>query len=72
MLRTYAPVAVDGGFGVVALYQDYDPIAAAATATFVPVVGIFEAVLSRFVLASALSQCREWKAAGLDLHVAST
>ena len=45
VLRTYAPVAVAGGTGVVALYQDYEPIAASATATFLPVVGIFEAVL---------------------------
>jgi diguanylate cyclase (GGDEF)-like protein len=45
VLRTYAPVPIDGGAGVVALFQDYEPIARAATATFVPVVGIFEAVL---------------------------
>jgi diguanylate cyclase len=44
-LRTYAPVAVRGGTGVVALYQDYGPIARAAQSTFVPVAGIFEAVL---------------------------
>jgi diguanylate cyclase (GGDEF)-like protein len=45
VLRTYAPVAVSGGAGVVALFQDYEPIARAAEATFVPVAGIFEAVL---------------------------
>jgi diguanylate cyclase (GGDEF)-like protein len=44
-LRTYAPVAVPGGAGVVALFQDYAPIAQAAEATFLPVVGIFEAAL---------------------------
>ncbi len=45
VLRTYAPVAVSGGAGVVGLFQDYEPIARAAEATFVPVAGIFEAVL---------------------------
>jgi len=45
VLRTYAPVAVSRGAGVVALFQDYEPIARAAEATFVPVAGIFEAVL---------------------------
>jgi diguanylate cyclase (GGDEF)-like protein len=45
VLRTYAPVAVAGGAGVVALFQDYEPIARAAEAAFVPVAGIFEAVL---------------------------
>jgi diguanylate cyclase (GGDEF)-like protein len=44
-LRTYAPVAVPGSTGVVALFQDYGPIAQAAQATFVPVAGIFEVVL---------------------------
>jgi diguanylate cyclase (GGDEF)-like protein len=44
-LRTYAPVAVRGGTGVVVIYQDYKPIADAANATFLPVAGIFEAVL---------------------------
>jgi diguanylate cyclase (GGDEF)-like protein len=44
-LRTYAPVAVRGGTGVVVIHQDYAPIASAANATFVPVAGIFEAVL---------------------------
>ena len=44
-LRTYAPVAVPGGTGVVALFQDYGPIAKAAEATFLPVAGIFEVVL---------------------------
>jgi diguanylate cyclase (GGDEF)-like protein len=44
-LRTYTPVAVPGGTGVVALFQDYGPIAQAAEATFVPVAGIFEVVL---------------------------
>jgi diguanylate cyclase (GGDEF)-like protein len=44
-LRTYAPVAVDGGVGVVALFQDYAPIASAASATLVPTAGVFEAVL---------------------------
>jgi diguanylate cyclase (GGDEF)-like protein len=45
VLRTYAPVAVAGGAGVVALFQDYVPIAGAAKAAFLPVAGIFEAVL---------------------------
>ena len=44
-LRTYAPVAVRGGTGVVVIHQDYAPIARAANATFLPVAGIFEAVL---------------------------
>jgi diguanylate cyclase (GGDEF)-like protein len=45
-LRTYAPVAVRGGAtGVVVVHQDYEPIARAANATFLPVAGIFEAVL---------------------------
>jgi diguanylate cyclase (GGDEF)-like protein len=44
-LRTYAPVAVPGGTGVVAIYHDYAPIAEAAQSTFLPLVGIFEAVL---------------------------
>ena len=44
-LRTYAPVAVPGGTGAVALFQDYAPIAQAANATFLPVAGIFEVVL---------------------------
>jgi diguanylate cyclase (GGDEF)-like protein len=44
-LRVYAPVAVPGGTGVVALYQDYEPIAQAAQAAFLPVAGIFEVVL---------------------------
>ncbi len=45
VLRTYAPVPLRGRTGVVALFQDYQPIQAAATATFLPVVGIFEVVL---------------------------
>jgi diguanylate cyclase (GGDEF)-like protein len=45
VLRTYAPVAVRQGTGVVAIFQDYQPIAQAASATFLPVVGIFEGVL---------------------------
>ena len=44
-LRTYAPVAVEGGVGVVVIHQDYGPIARAANATFLPVAGIFEVVL---------------------------
>jgi diguanylate cyclase (GGDEF)-like protein len=44
-LRTYAPVAIPGGVGVVGIFQDYQPIAQAASATFLPVVGIFEGVL---------------------------
>jgi diguanylate cyclase (GGDEF)-like protein len=44
-LRTYAPVALQGGVGVVALFQDYAPIARAAASTFLPTAGIFEAVL---------------------------
>jgi EAL domain-containing protein (putative c-di-GMP-specific phosphodiesterase class I) len=38
-LRTYAPVAVDGGTGVIALFQDYRPIASAAAATLLPTAG---------------------------------
>jgi diguanylate cyclase (GGDEF)-like protein len=45
VLRTYAPVAVAGGSGVAAIFQDYEPIAQAAEATFLPIAGIFEAVL---------------------------
>jgi diguanylate cyclase (GGDEF)-like protein len=45
VLRTYAPVVVAGGAGVVAMYQDYRPIGQAADAAFLPVAGIFEAVL---------------------------
>ena len=44
-LRTYAPVAVSGGAGTAALFQDYAPIARAASSTFLPTAGIFEAVL---------------------------
>jgi diguanylate cyclase (GGDEF)-like protein len=44
-LRTYAPVAVPGGTGLAAVFHDYAPIAKAAQSTFLPVVGIFEAVL---------------------------
>ena len=44
-LRTYAPVAVTGDVGVVALFQDYAPIATAAATTFLPTAGVFEAVL---------------------------
>jgi diguanylate cyclase (GGDEF)-like protein len=44
-LRVYAPVAVPGGTGVVAIFQDYAPIAQAAEAAFLPVAGIFEVVL---------------------------
>jgi diguanylate cyclase (GGDEF)-like protein len=44
-LRVYAPVAVPGGTGVVALFQDYEPIAQAAHAAFLPVAGVFEVVL---------------------------
>jgi diguanylate cyclase (GGDEF)-like protein len=45
VLRTYAPVAVQSGSGVVVLFQDYAPIAQAAQATFLPIAGVFEAVL---------------------------
>jgi diguanylate cyclase (GGDEF)-like protein len=51
VLRTYAPVPFADETGVVALYQDYEPIAAAATATFLPVVGIFEVVLLALFIA---------------------
>jgi diguanylate cyclase (GGDEF)-like protein len=44
-LRTYAPVALPGGVGVVALFQDYQPIARAAATTFLPTAGVFEAAL---------------------------
>jgi diguanylate cyclase (GGDEF)-like protein len=50
-LRTYAPVAVPGGTGVVVIHQDYAPIARAANATFLPVAGIFEAVLALLFVA---------------------
>jgi diguanylate cyclase (GGDEF)-like protein len=50
-LRTYTPAAVAGGTGVIALYQDYEPIATAARATFLPVVGIVESVLVLLFLA---------------------
>jgi len=45
VLRTYAPVAVENGAGVVGLFQDYEPIAQSAEATFLPIAGIFEAAL---------------------------
>jgi diguanylate cyclase (GGDEF)-like protein len=45
VLRTYAPVTVAGGSGVTAIFQDYEPIAQAAEAAFLPIAGIFEAVL---------------------------
>jgi diguanylate cyclase (GGDEF)-like protein len=44
-LRTYAPVSVAGGSGVIAVFQDYEPIAQAAESTFLPIAGIFEAAL---------------------------
>jgi diguanylate cyclase (GGDEF)-like protein len=50
-LRTYAPVAVRGGSGALAVFHDYAPIASAARSTFLPVVGIFEAVLVLLFLA---------------------
>jgi diguanylate cyclase (GGDEF)-like protein len=50
-LRTHAPVAVRGGAGVVVLHQDYAPIAKAANAAFLPVAGIFEAVLLLLLVA---------------------
>jgi diguanylate cyclase (GGDEF)-like protein len=50
-LRTYAPVAVRGGTGVVVVHQDYAPIARAANATFLPVAGIFEVVLVLLLVA---------------------
>jgi diguanylate cyclase len=50
-LRTYAPVAVPGSTGVVAIFQDYGPIAQSAEATFVPVAAIFEVVLVLLFLA---------------------
>ena len=51
VLRTFAPVAVPGGTGVVVLYQDYAPIARAANAAFLPVAGIFQAALLLLFLA---------------------
>jgi diguanylate cyclase (GGDEF)-like protein len=45
VLRTYAPVAVQNGTGVVGLFQDYEPIGQSAQATFLPIAGIFEAAL---------------------------
>jgi diguanylate cyclase (GGDEF)-like protein len=52
-LRTYAPVAVSGGLGAVALFQDYTPIAHAAASTFLPTAGVFEAVLLLLFVALA-------------------
>ena len=51
VLRTFAPVAVPNGTGVVVLYQDYAPIARAANAAFLPVAGIFQAALLLLFLA---------------------
>ena len=51
VLRTFAPVAVPQGTGVVVLYQDYAPIARAANAAFLPVAGIFEGALLLLFLA---------------------
>ena len=51
VLRTFAPVAVPGGTGVVVLYQDYAPIARAANSAFLPVAGIFQAALLLLFLA---------------------
>jgi len=45
VLRTYAPVAVQGGVGAIALFQDYEPISRAASSTFLPTAGVFEAAL---------------------------
>ncbi|MGB2953390.1 MAG: EAL domain-containing protein [Gaiellaceae bacterium] len=45
VLRTYAPVALPGGVGTVALFQDYGPIARDASATFLPIAGVFEVAL---------------------------
>jgi diguanylate cyclase (GGDEF)-like protein len=50
-LRTYAPVAVSGGNGVIAIIQDYRPIARAAASTFLPTAGVFEAALILLFLA---------------------
>lgn len=44
-LRTYAPVTVTGSVGVVALFQDYTPIAKTAAMSFLPTAGVFEGVL---------------------------
>src|ERR687887_59410 len=52
-LRTYAPVAVSGGNGVIAIIQDYRPIARAAASTFLPTAGVFEAALILLCFASA-------------------
>jgi diguanylate cyclase (GGDEF)-like protein len=51
VLRTYAPVPLAATTGVVAVFQDYEPIEAAARATFLPVVGIFEIVLIALFIA---------------------
>src|SRR5919198_1357963 len=50
-LRTYAPVAFAGGTGAVALYEDYGPIARAASSTFLPTAGVFEAALLLLLVA---------------------
>lgn len=53
VLATFGPfVASDGQVGVVAIYQDYAPIAEAAQSAFLPVAGIFEVVV--VLLAAAL------------------
>jgi diguanylate cyclase (GGDEF)-like protein len=45
VLRSYVPVSVGDQDGVVAIHQDYGPIARAARAALLPVAGILELVL---------------------------
>ncbi len=45
VLRSYMPVTVGRGKGVVSIHQDYGPIARAARATLLPIAGILEVVL---------------------------
>ena len=45
-LETYAPVTIDGNrVGVLEVYQDYGPVAAAASSTFWPVAAVLAVVL---------------------------
>jgi diguanylate cyclase (GGDEF)-like protein len=52
-LRTFAPVALSGGTGAVALFQDYAPISHAAASTLLPTAGVFEAALLLLFVALA-------------------
>ena len=45
VLRSYVPISVAKGKGVIAIHQDYGPIEKAARAALLPVAGILEVVL---------------------------